>query len=255
MTLDTDKRKRLYRRVAEEIIRAIRNGVYKVGARLPAERDLADSMDASRTTIREAIIALEMLGVVEVRHGSGVYVTGEGLAASGGAYATQDLNVGAFELIEARMVIESETAAIAARVATDKDVEQLAELVRVMEDGNPAAAEQADREFHLLIARITENGALIETVRNLWNLRAASPLASAIISRAHDSGLEARIKEHRPILDAIRAHDPAGARQAMREHMECVRDYVLEATEMAEIETLRSQMRHKRDSWASRTAS
>ncbi|HEX7799047.1 MAG TPA: FadR/GntR family transcriptional regulator [Asticcacaulis sp.] len=253
MTLDPDKRKRLYRRVAEEIIRDVRGGVYKVGAKLPAERDLADSMDASRTTIREAIIALEMLGVVEVRHGAGVFVTGEGIAATS-AYATQDLNVGAFELIEARMVIESETAAIAARVATDKDVEQLAELVRVMETGQPAAIEQADREFHLLIARITENGALIDTVRNLWNLRAASPLASAIISRAHDSGLEARTREHRPILDAIRARDPAAARNAMREHMQCVRDYVLEATEMAEIESLRNQLRSQRDAWASRTA-
>ncbi|MGN6423557.1 MAG: FadR/GntR family transcriptional regulator [Asticcacaulis sp.] len=254
MIHDTDKRKRLYRRVAEEIIRAIRDGAYKVGGKLPGERDLADSMDASRTTIREAIIALEMLGVVEVRHGSGVYITGEGIKPNT-AQAAQDLNVGAFELIEARMVIESETAAIAARVATDKDIEQLTELVRIMEAGPAAAAEQADREFHLLIARITENGALIETVRNLWNLRAASPLAATIISRAHDSGLEARIREHRPILEAIRAHDPAAARRAMREHMECVRDYVLEATEMAEIETLRSQLRSKRDSWASRTAS
>jgi GntR family transcriptional repressor for pyruvate dehydrogenase complex len=253
MTLDPDKRKRLYRRVAEEIIQAVRNGVYVTGGRLPAERDLAESMNASRTTIREAIIALEILGVVEVRHGSGVFVTGEGIGKTS-TFAAQDLNVGAFELIEARMVIESETAAIAARVATDKDIEQLTELVRLMEEGNPASAEQADREFHLAIARITENGALIETVRMLWNLRASSPLAATIISRAHDAGLQARIREHRPILDAIRARDPAAARNAMREHMHCVRDYVLEATEMAEIESLRSQLRSKRDSWASRTA-
>lgn len=252
MTLDKDKTKRLYRRVADELLQSIRAGQYKIGEKLPGERELAESMGTSRPVIREAMIALEILGITEVRHGSGVYVIAPGQANSA-ALGQEDLDVGAFELIEARMVIEGETAAIAASVATSDDIVRLDELVEQMQDENEAIAERADYDFHLTIARITENGALISTIERLWELRATSRLASTIMRRAKGGGLAARIAEHRLIVEALRRQDPVAARAAMRDHLERVREYVLEATELAEIATLRKQIKATQASWAKRT--
>lgn len=252
MTIDKDKTKRLYRRIADELISGIRSGQFKIGDKLPGERDLAETMSASRPVIREAIIALEILGIIEVRHGSGVYVIGLG-NANPTTLAQEDLNVGAFELIEARMVVEGETAAIAANVVAADDIARLDELVLQMSAPDQAVAERADFDFHLAIARITENGPLISIVDQLWELRATSPLASAIMSRAKGGGLTARISEHRAIVDALRCKDATAARSAMREHLVRVREYVLEATETAEIATLRKQRNATQASWAKRT--
>ena len=250
--MTTDKGKRLYRRVADELAQAIGAGVYPVAERLPTERDLAEALGVSRPTVREALIALEIMGLVEVLHGSGIYV--KALPGQTGALrANEDLDVGAFELIEARMIIEGETAAIAATLATDQDVEQLAQLVHAMSGADSAESEKADREFHLYLARITDNGALIDTIAHLWDLRATSRLASTIMTRAQGGGADARRDEHTDILQAVKERNPAKARQSMREHLEKVRDYVLDATETAELENLKQQLRAKRDGLARRT--
>jgi DNA-binding FadR family transcriptional regulator len=91
--------------------------------------------------------------------------------------------------------------------------------------------EDADRDFHMIIARATGNGAIIATIENLWDWRNRSPLARNILTRARGMGLEPRIVEHRRVVDALKARDPAAARQAMRDHLERVIDHLLHATE------------------------
>src|ERR1700735_3182305 len=114
-TVDTRK---LYRQVADSIMASIKSGDFKPGARLPSERDLAASFKVSRPTIREAMIALEIRGLVESRHGSGIYVTDHPPAQIG----ADDLDIGAFELTEARRLFEGEAAALAATTLTDDKV-------------------------------------------------------------------------------------------------------------------------------------
>lgn len=255
MSLKPNKSARLYRRVADELAEAIRNGTYRTGDKLPAERELAEAFEVSRPTVREAMIALEIYGVVEIRHGSGIYVVEPPASSDGNdnVPAREDLNVGAFELIEARIIIEGETAAVAAVSVTDEDIAALNTLIARMKDGNEAECEQADREFHHHLTLMTDNGALIDTIEHLWDLRTQSRLASQIMTRAQGGGRAARIAEHKAIVKALETRDPAAARSAMRSHLEQVRDYLLEATETAEIESLRSRMRAKRASLSKRT--
>jgi len=257
MPVNPNKAVRLYRRVADELAQSIRDGVYRPGEKLPAERELAESFGVSRPTVREAMIALEIFGVVEIRHGSGIYViepTGARPAQGETETMNDDLNVGAFELIEARILVEGEMAAVAAAAVTDADVAVLNELIGRMQSGNDEECDEADHEFHEHIARLTDNGALIDTVSNMWALRKQSRLAARIMTRAQGGGRTARVNEHKRIVKALAARDPAAARAAMRHHLEMVRDYLLDATETAEIESLRQNLRAKRDSLSRRTS-
>src|SRR5690348_13515148 len=109
---------RLYQHVARELVAAIAAGRYAIGDRLPAERELALEFDVSRPTVREAIIALEAQGLVEVRLGSGAYVR---------QIPGQPIGFGitAFEVVEARLLVEGEGAALAAAQITDDELETL----------------------------------------------------------------------------------------------------------------------------------
>ncbi len=254
---NSNKTIRLYRRVADDLAQSIRDGVYRPGEKLPAERELAEAFGVSRPTVREAMIALEIFGVVEIRHGSGIYV----IEPKGGQpapveteAADDDLNVGAFELIEARILIEGEMAAVAAAAVTDADIAALNDLIARMQTGDDQECDDADHEFHEHIARLTDNGALIDTVSNMWALRKQSRLAARIMTRAQGGGRTARVNEHKRIVKALASRDAAASRAAMRHHLEMVREYLLDATETAEIETLRQNLRAKRDSLSRRTS-
>lgn len=241
---------KLYQRVAAAIAEAIESGRYPAGARLPGERDLADEHGVSRPTIREAMIALEIRGLVEARHGSGIYVTQRAPEQAD----APELDVGAFELIEARVLFEGEAAALAAAVI---DAAALAELDAVLEhmaacpSGAPEAY-AADRRFHLLIADATGNTLVRSAIETLWNVRERSPMCIHMFDQARHEGVSPRVEEHRLILDALSARDPARARQTMQDHLRRVTDDVLAATELALIERARAEAAAQRQSVARR---
>ncbi|WP_269715471.1 FadR/GntR family transcriptional regulator [Caulobacter sp. NIBR2454] len=241
---------KLYRRIADAIAEAIESGAYKVGDRLPTERELAEQFGVSRPTLREAMIALEMLGMVEARHGLGIYVTG----GSRPMTTSWDFEIGAFELIEARRLFEGEAAALAATTIDDEDLAELERLLALMTSQEEIKGEDADRDFHLLIARATGNGAIAATVENLWELRNRSPLARNILVRARGLGLEPRANEHRRVLDALRARDPVAARQAMRDHLERVIEHLLHATETEALQKAQQETTARRSAIAKRVA-
>jgi len=112
------KAQRLYKSVATDLLKLIDSGKYEVGDRLPAERDLALEYNVSRPTMREAVIALEIAGRVEVRKGSGVYIIEQEETQT----KSLDLDVGPFELTEARMLIEGEAAGLAASMITNEEL-------------------------------------------------------------------------------------------------------------------------------------
>lgn len=216
---DTVAEPRLYRLVANRIQELIVEQKIKPGERLPSERDLAITLKVSRASLREALLALELGGVIEVRGGSGVYVSDApdldaGLLEGG---------PGPFEVLSARRLIESEVAAIAARVATDGAIDVILNAVLEMErdHANQAGKEQADRNFHMAIARATGNSALVGAMHYLWEQRGR--LWHKLKEHFETEQLrQETLTDHRRILEAIAAHDPAAARRAMRAHLERV---------------------------------
>lgn len=237
---------KLYQRIAASVSKDIEEGRWAPGSRLPGERDLAEEFKVSRPTIREAMIALEMKGWIEARHGSGLYVTKRDVERDQREDAL-NFDVGAFDLIEARVMFEGEAVALAALTITD---EQLAELQEIFEDmsADPgtSAMYDVDRRFHLAIASATGNEAIRNVVEYLWDLRTRSPLAANMFARARRGGILPRVEEHEPILEALRARDPQAARTAMRRHLSRVVDDLLHATETETLERARNEVDARR---------
>lgn len=212
---------RLFRRIADALAAAIDAGEFAPGTRLPGERELARRLQVSRSSLREALSALELEGRVEIRVGSGVYVRARVPRRSAGRPMPADPTRTPFDVMRARRLVEAETAALAARQATARQLRAIEEAFeRLAADmrGNRAHSE-GDRLFHVRIAEASGNTALAEIVANLWATQ-REPLATRM-EALFVTGARRRdnIGEHRRILDAIRARDPVAARRAMREHL------------------------------------
>jgi GntR family transcriptional regulator, transcriptional repressor for pyruvate dehydrogenase complex len=218
MPIQTIEPRRLYRQIADQLRGLVERGEYAVGSRLPTERELALQLGVSRPSVREALIALEVEGRVEVRIGSGIYVLATGLDSPG---AEAEATAGPFELLRARYVIEAECAALAAKSAKKGQVQAiedaLAEMEREMVDSRQPLP--ADRTFHLRIAEATGNGALVAVVKMLWEER-TGPLYKQLEHHYDSPALwHAAMAEHRAVLKAIAARDADGARSAMQRHL------------------------------------
>jgi len=214
--------RRLYRQIAAQLSALIASGEFAVGQRLPSERDLAVQLGVSRPSLREALIALELEGLVEVRVGAGIWVT----AASGRGAETpvQHEGEGPFELLRARWLIEGEVAAMAAREATDADLASIRAALTEMEklEKQHLDCSAFDREFHLRIAASTRNGVLQAVVEDLWD-RGRGAMWRLMEQHFQTPALQAAsVNDHRAILQALAAHDPREARNAMRAHLKRV---------------------------------
>jgi len=208
-------RKRLYRRIVDQILLLIDSGDYPVGSRLPAERELSERFGVSRPTIREAVIALEAIERVAVKTGSGVYVL-EWKEVKG-----VESNVSPFELIETRVLVEGEAAALAASMITDEQLKSLTQALEEMAQENEAGdteSDVADRKFHSIIAAATHNRVLSSMIENLWDAQEGLyhiKMAHQAICMADP---QIRLNEHQVIYDALANRDSRAARIAMRRH-------------------------------------
>lgn len=224
---------KLYQRIADSIASAIAAGTYVPGRRLPAERDLAEQFGVSRPTVREAMIALEIRGLVGAKKGSGIYVN----TAPVDSTSAPELDVGAFELIEARTLFEGEAAALAAAAISDDQVAELRDLLAKMDRARDSdSAFDADKRFHLAIAEATGNSLIASVIERLWTVREQSPLCVHMFARARGKGVTPRVNEHELIVDALADRDPQAARDAMRTHLRRVTDDLLDATKLEMIE-------------------
>lgn len=220
---------RLYHKVANQILELIDSGVFPPGSRLPGERDLAEQFGVSRVSVREAEISLQAQGRIEIKVGSGAYVL-DGSAQLGRGLP----KVGPFELTEARALFEAEAAALAAPIITDEALDALETYVQAMvadDDHNGPGHEEADRLFHLTIAQSTNNPAIIFTIENLWKMRTEAAQLQTVYSAVCQKDMGYREKEHRAILDALRARDSAAARSAMQLHFTRMIEALLVASE------------------------
>jgi DNA-binding FadR family transcriptional regulator len=209
--------RRLYEQVADQIGALVRAGEFAPGQRLPAERDLAKSLRVSRPVVREAMIALEIAGLIEVRVGAGAFVRDKPAAPAA------PINTGhsPSDILSARMLIEGETAALAAQRATRLDLAAIAARHEEMIAEHEAGREWrgADLGFHAAIARASGNAALTAVVERLWQEQHA-PVFSLLSERVRlRDNWAATVRGHAAILAAIRDGKRKAAREAMRAHL------------------------------------
>lgn len=212
---------RLYQQIADQIADFIRSGKFKSGTRLPTEREFAQRFAVSRPTIREALVALEIAGLVEVRTGSGAYVCPRSLRPENERVAT-DAGPSPFELIAARRIVEPSCAAFAAVNATKKDLAAIGDAFDLNErlfGGSHWERLEADREFHLRIAEATHNSSVVRIVSELWGGMFGRIFAVLSERTEINQKKHLTMQDHRTIFSCIERRDAAGSEAAMLTHL------------------------------------
>ena len=212
---------RLYQQVADRIRALIEAGGLRAGDRLPAERDLAQQLGVSRPSLREALIALEIDGTVEIRMGSGIYVQAARDAGKGTG-RTAPAGDSPEEVMQARAALEGAIAALAAALITPEALRSLRQTLDRMgaDIAENRAPLDSDRLFHLTLAEATGNSVLARLVAGLFDAR-HSPIAARLRSRFDSPATWAlALAEHEAVLAALEARDPLRAQAAMHGHLE-----------------------------------
>ncbi len=241
---NNNENQRSYRKVAQKMLLELESGAFPPGARLPTERELSERYGVSRPTVREAIIALEVMGKVHVRTGAGVFACTYASAQNGpvGEYSP-------FEVTEARVVVECEAAALAASIISESEVEALAVALDEMigeNDKGALASDVADKKFHGIIAEATQNRPLAKMIEELWEIQRSLPdIKAAHLSVCKHDG-NSRIAEHRAIYNALRSRDPQAARIAMREHFSRSLDALHATADQRVVEETQRQLDSRR---------
>lgn len=224
---------RRYLAVAETLREMLARGRWQVGERLPAERQLAEELDVPRATVREALIVLEVEGRVEVRQMSGIYAL-PALPPAAVPVAAPLADIGPFELLRARQVVESAIAAAAALTVSDDQIDAMrGALSREEEDiAEGRGSYEGDATFHRLVAESTHNEALVATSEGLWSIRGTSPLWARIHLRIFDQTYRRQwTLDHREILRGLERRDPESARAAMWRHLGNVSEILLKLSD------------------------
>ena len=219
MPIQAIEAQRLYQQIAQQLRQLITSGEFPPGSRLPAERELAAQLGVSRPSVREALIALEVEGWVEVRTGSGVYVLERTARDRQPVAATE---WGPLEVIRARRLVEGEIAALAAQAIEPQHLLALQQALQAMQqyaDGGRAPLE-GDRAFHLTLAAACGNAVLSDTVTQFWDAR-KGPLFERLGDYFETpQSWRCAIEEHRQILAALEQGNTHAARAAMQHHMD-----------------------------------
>lgn len=246
MPVQSIRSRRLYQQIADQLRGMIESGEFPPGSYLPAERELSQQFGVSRTSLREALIALEVIGLVRVKVGDGVQVIEAG-AAKAGLLSQDTLSQAAhsapweldpelsvepdfgaevppFSLLQARRLVEPEAAALAAENASDEELAGIREAYEKNMADNEAGSttHPGDRLLHVRIADASGNPAYALLIRHLLGHK-----YGAMFQRMQELYTPRDMphrseNEHRAIVDAICAREPAAARKAMRTHLDSV---------------------------------
>lgn len=223
---------RRYPEVAAELRQMIGDKGLPVDSKLPAERILSESLEVSRSLLREALIMLEVQGIVEVRQGSGVYIL---KLPETGQMAEPDNDFGPFELLQARQILESSIAEVAACMVNKSDIAEMQQLLRKEKASfdNEALCHEHDKQFHYCVARASQNTLLLESVVTLWEHREKSPMWQQLLRRIANHDYRSKwFDDHNVILAALKRKDPIAARHAMWQHLENVRNTLFELSDV-----------------------
>jgi len=223
MPIEKITKSKAYIKIVEQIKTLILNGELKIGDKLPPERELAEKFGVARPTVREALSALEVLGIIDVQMGSGAFIRRIPENEIENSIRQLDNEADPFELLEARKIIESVIAKAAANKATSEDVAALEELITEMEKKlrEQEFSMELDREFHLRVAKATGNSVLMGIAENLVNMMRGKLWESITeINRRIPGKSEKYVEDHRRIFKAIKAGEASQAGIAMYNHLD-----------------------------------
>ena len=232
---------RLYRQIADQLIKLIDNNEFPPGSRLPAERELAEQLQVSRASVREALIALEVIGLVDVKVGNGVIVKARSrtqepvmMQAGRDQWREPDDELGIrldfstelppFSLLQARRLIEPEAAALAAGHASDEELALIRAAYEQNCEDNRAQSRThpGDRLFHIRIAQASGNPAYGFIIGHLLGHRYGSMFRMLQAHYTPGDMPSVSESEHRAILAALEKRDGKAARSAMKKHIDRV---------------------------------
>ena len=229
------KAQRVYAQIVDQIVDLVRNGEFPNGAQLPPERDLAEQLGVSRASLREALSALQILGLVETRPGQGTFVCAEKVPSllqfdASWLYEEEE---SPFAILQARKTVEPYIAALAAGQRSNASLKRLDEILDSVEADpfDRTIFTEGDRKFHKAIAEATDNPVLVSMMsivhelmgHKLWlTLMMGSTLATS-------GRVQEALAEHRRVYEAIKAQDEKAAAAQMREHLDSVEKYMIEA--------------------------
>ena len=216
---------RLYEQIVQQIEESIVKGDLKTGDQLPAERDLAQRFGVSRTAVREAVKALREKGLVEAYSGRGTFITDgtrQAVRQSLDLMSRIGQQEGSRDLAEVRAILEPEIAALAAQRIQEPELATMREAVAVMDKAgqDPDAYIEADLDFHLALAEGASNPLILSLIDSIVGLLREQRLRIFKVSGGPERGQA----HHKKILEAIERRDAEKAREAMRSHLEQVRD-------------------------------
>lgn len=227
MELPTLKVERLYRQISNVLISCIKNGQFAPGEMIPSERDLSKQFGVSRSSIREALIALEITGWIEIRTGNGVYVNNP-LPDQPMAQSEEEFSLES--LLKARQIFECTNAELAALNGSTEQRKKLAAITQSLTQLNINNDEflQADRDFHLTISEMTGNEVLHDMMAYLWEKRSSRRFVRLERHYSESDFAREMNADHQAITEAILAGDAPAARAAMQGHLQHVYDQLFD---------------------------
>lgn len=209
-------------KVVHRLLALVKTGDLKPGDRLPGERELAEMFHVSRPTMRESIRALAVLGVVNPRHGGGIFISALEAADLLGplSFFLTLKEVEVDRLYQARAVIEGEIAALAAKAATSADIDQLEALIERQKNciDRPAEYRVVDTAFHELLSELSGNPFLARAAISMNVLG----MEFRKIASESERVIAGSIADHQRVCTAMRTKDAEAARLAMQQHMDNV---------------------------------
>jgi GntR family transcriptional repressor for pyruvate dehydrogenase complex len=216
---------RLYEQIVQQIEESVLKGTLKPGDQLPAERELAQQLGVSRTAVREAVKTLREKGLVEAYSGRGTFVTD---GTSQAARQSFDLMVkvgqqeGSPHLAELRLILEPGIAGLAAARIQEPEIVAMREAVAIMNRAqkDPGAYIEADLDFHLALAEAAANPLILSLIDSIVGLLREQRIRIFNV----EGGPQRGQIHHKRILDAVERHDAEMAQEAMRAHLEQVRE-------------------------------
>ena len=218
--------KKVYMKIVEQVRDLIKEGRLKPGDKLPPEQMLAEKFGTSRPSVREALSALEILGITESRGGKGNFIKNNfNFPLYEQKLRELEEEESPFELLEARKAVETEIAELAAKKATPEDIDAISESLNKMKGAvsNIPRMMELDGEFHLNIARAAHNNLLFSMMTYLSNLLKEKLWVNMKEKNWNLPGYPQKyLKEHAEIFNAIKNKDSKGARNRMYDHLASV---------------------------------
>lgn len=216
--------KKLHVQIYNQILSEIQSGSFKIGDKLPAERELCAQFGVSRATIRQALSALELTGIIYSRQGEGVFVKNTQIAVESSRSESLLESVSPEDILEARMNIEPLIIKFAAQRATEEDIENLSATIKKMEEETKAGiyVPETDEKLHNEIAKASHNDLFISFMSSISNAMRQQEMWKFIRDRTvtRSDYREVNFNEHKSLIKAIKEHNEVKAVKLMTEHMQ-----------------------------------